>query len=118
MNDKVNSEGRTGREPEATGPTMIRLFMWEVLVSSGEPLDAGFHMIGFEGPQLAERAAGDDHLSTMLGNVDYRDQRTNFVLTGKATSIQSLHPKLRSQGVPTSRIFTKAYWAPDKKGLD
>jgi NADPH-dependent ferric siderophore reductase len=42
----------------------------------------------------------------------------SFILTGKATSIQRLQRALKAQGVPRSRLLTKAYWAPGKTGLD
>jgi NADPH-dependent ferric siderophore reductase len=42
----------------------------------------------------------------------------SFVLTGQASAIQRLRQHLRAQGVPASRILTKAYWAHGKRGLD
>jgi NADPH-dependent ferric siderophore reductase len=41
-----------------------------------------------------------------------------FVLTGKAPSIQRLRRVLKDAGVASSRVVTKAYWAPGKTGLD
>jgi NADPH-dependent ferric siderophore reductase len=41
-----------------------------------------------------------------------------FVLTGKAGSIQRLRQALRVLAVPSSRIHAKVYWAPGKTGLD
>ncbi len=42
----------------------------------------------------------------------------NFVLTGKAGTIQTLRRALRDLSVPASRVVAKAYWAPGKTGLD
>lgn len=41
-----------------------------------------------------------------------------FVLTGKASTIQHLRRALKDSGVASSRVLTKAYWAPGKTGLD
>jgi len=41
-----------------------------------------------------------------------------FVLTGKASTIQHLRRALKDAGVASSRVLTKAYWAPGKTGLD
>ncbi len=43
---------------------------------------------------------------------------TQFVLTGKAQSIQQARQGLRARGVPSSRMLSKAYWAPGKTGMD
>lgn len=42
----------------------------------------------------------------------------SFVLTGQAGTIQRLRHRLKDQGVASTRIFSKAYWAPGKRGLD
>jgi NADPH-dependent ferric siderophore reductase len=42
----------------------------------------------------------------------------HFVLTGKASSIQHAGRVLKAVGVASSRVKTKAYWAPGKIGLD
>ena len=41
-----------------------------------------------------------------------------FVLTGKSTSVQRLRNFLKLEGVSASRIRSRAYWAPGRKGLD
>jgi ferric-chelate reductase (NADPH) len=56
----------------------------------------------------------DDHMVAQLGT----HRSMQFVLTGKATSIQQIRQLLRQHGVTSSRVQTKAYWAPGKKGLD
>lgn len=43
---------------------------------------------------------------------------TLFVLTGRAQSIQQARQALKGHGVPSSRILSKAYWAPGKTGMD
>lgn len=43
---------------------------------------------------------------------------TLFVLTGRAQSIQQARQALKVHGVPSSRILSKAYWAPGKTGMD
>ncbi|WP_369980269.1 siderophore-interacting protein [Xanthomonas bundabergensis] len=68
---------------------------------------------------LFERAENDAHLQEMEQRLPplVADGAT-FVLTGKASSIQRLRHALRAQGVPASRLMTRAYWAPGKTGLD
>ena len=46
------------------------------------------------------------------------DRPLDFVLTGKATTVQRLRKFLRQEGIAASRIHARAYWAPGKKGLD
>jgi NADPH-dependent ferric siderophore reductase len=41
-----------------------------------------------------------------------------FVLTGRAAMIQHLREAINIDGVPPSRVLTKAYWAPGKRGMD
>ncbi|MGV3679837.1 MAG: siderophore-interacting protein [Acidovorax sp.] len=43
---------------------------------------------------------------------------TLFVLTGRAQSVQQARQALKGHGVPSSRILSKAYWAPGKTGMD
>lgn len=43
---------------------------------------------------------------------------TLFVLTGKAQSIQQARLAIKARGVPSSRMLSKAYWAPGKTGMD
>lgn len=71
-----------------------------------------------EPDRLMERKADGAHLAAMLDMIDLADQQTHFILTGKAGSIQYLRAELRARGVPASRMATKAYWAPGKRGLD
>src|SRR5712691_4540862 len=42
----------------------------------------------------------------------------DFILTGKAQSIQHVRRVLNQRGVGSRRVRTKAYWAPGKRGLE
>jgi NADPH-dependent ferric siderophore reductase len=77
--------------------------------------------LGISNAVLVERKADDTHMaeveSTMKQLVGAR-ALTQFVLTGKAQSIQVLSRALKAQGATSADIKAKAYWAPGKKGLD
>jgi NADPH-dependent ferric siderophore reductase len=75
--------------------------------------------IGLGQARLIARSTGDDHLAA----VDAEMLRlaaggAQFVLTGKASSIQRVSRALKAAGVASSQIKAKAYWAPGKAGLD
>lgn len=75
--------------------------------------------LGLEDAQLFGRADGDGHLAAMADALaDQAAAGASFVLTGKAGTIQILRQALKHLSVPSGRIFTKAYWAPGKRGLD
>ena len=68
---------------------------------------------------LIERTAGDAHLAAAEAEVSrLAASSANFVLTGKASSIQRVSRALKAVGVRPSRLKVKAYWAPGKTGLD
>lgn len=68
---------------------------------------------------LVAKCEGDAHLPEMEAALEPSlAADASFVLTGKAGTIQRLRRKLRSEGVPTARILTKAFWAPEKRGFD
>jgi len=70
---------------------------------------------------LVTRSRDDAHLSqveTLMSQSLAIDKSPQFILTGKARSIQRLTQFLRSHGVPPSQISSRAYWAPGKTGLD
>lgn len=68
---------------------------------------------------VTAREPGDYHLGGWMVELSaLADQGATFVLTGKAQTIQRLKAGLNEFGVPSSRIMTKAYWAPGKTGLD
>jgi NADPH-dependent ferric siderophore reductase len=72
---------------------------------------------GIHGAQLFERRRDDAHLAEIAAAL-LSASGASVILTGKATSIQRLRTALLRGGVPRSRLLTKAYWAPGKKGLD
>lgn len=43
---------------------------------------------------------------------------SNFVITGKASSIQHVSRELKAKGIERSRLRAKVYWATGKTGLD
>lgn len=68
---------------------------------------------------VIERGADDAH----LGEAEDRLVRNaaeggDFILTGKAPSIQRVSRALKAAGVGSARLKAKAYWAPGKTGLD
>jgi NADPH-dependent ferric siderophore reductase len=71
--------------------------------------DVRFFLKSKEGAHLPDIAR---ELTTLA------DDGATFVLTGNAESIQQLRQGLKSLNVPSTRQFTKAYWAPRKTGLD
>jgi NADPH-dependent ferric siderophore reductase len=75
--------------------------------------------IGLGQATLIERSAGDAHLASTEAEVlRSAANGAHFVLTGKASSIQRVSRALKAAGVVSSRMKTKAYWAPGKAGLD
>ncbi|MCX8477991.1 MAG: siderophore-interacting protein [Sphingomonas sp.] len=70
-------------------------------------------------PILVERRADDGHLPEIADIVvDLMQPASDFVLSGKASSIQHVGRTLKAHGVETRRLRAKAYWAPGKTGLD
>ncbi|MDR6625611.1 siderophore-interacting protein [Caulobacter segnis] len=75
--------------------------------------------LGFAHATLFERRATDVHVDRMeVALAPLAVAGAAFVLTGKAGTVQRLRQALKLLGVPSSRISTKAYWAPGKTGLD
>jgi ferric-chelate reductase (NADPH) len=75
--------------------------------------------IGLGQATLIERIADDAHLAAAEAEVLRLAARdAHVVLTGKASSIQRVSRALKTAGVASSRVKTKAYWAPGKTGLD
>ncbi|VIO78560.1 siderophore-interacting protein [Bradyrhizobium ivorense] len=68
---------------------------------------------------LIERTAGDAHLADIESHLrPLASDGAQYILAGKATSIQRARQALKAKGVASSRIRAKAYWAPGKSGLD
>ncbi|WP_411822377.1 siderophore-interacting protein [Leptospira sp. 'Mane'] len=70
---------------------------------------------------LFQKEAEDSHLKKIIlklqnESIDYKN--ANFILTGKAQSIQIVLPFLKKESVPSRNMKVKAYWSLGKKGLD
>lgn len=75
--------------------------------------------LGLAEAALFERRGDDGHLDRMEAMLpDLSAAGASFVLTGRAAMIQRLRQQLKNHSVPPNRIFTKAYWAAGKTGLD
>ncbi|MHC2620614.1 ferric-chelate reductase (NADPH) [Bradyrhizobium huanghuaihaiense] len=69
--------------------------------------------------RLIARSTGEDHLATVEAEMlRLAANGAQFILTGKASSIQRISRALKAAGVASSRIKAKAYWSPGKTGLD
>jgi ferric-chelate reductase (NADPH) len=90
-------------------------------VTSPRAAEDALAVLEIHGARLVERLANDAHLSTVEQVVEklVRERAPRgAVLTGKASSIQAVSRRLRALGVDRRSIFSKAYWAPGKTGLD
>ncbi len=70
---------------------------------------------------LVARTRDDAHLSRVeeiLQQSLESSATTQFVMSGKARSIQRLTQFLRARNVPASQLNSRAYWTPGKTGLD
>jgi NADPH-dependent ferric siderophore reductase len=75
--------------------------------------------LGIGDAALFARSEDDAHLEEMEAALPALVAAgASFILTGKAGTVQRLRQSLKRQGVPATRILTKAYWAPGKTGLD
>ena len=77
--------------------------------------------IGLSDAELVERLPGDTHLHALEGaasSLVRAHSLKSCVLSGKATSIRHLGKHLRTLGMSSRQIQTRAYWSPGKKGLD
>ena len=75
--------------------------------------------VGLGDATLIARATDDAHLAaTAVEVAAHAASGAHFVLTGKARSIQHVSRVLKTEGVGSSRVKAKAYWAPGKVGLD
>ncbi|RXT42795.1 siderophore-interacting protein [Bradyrhizobium betae] len=93
------------------------LHMFEVtdVAESRQVLDG----INLGQARLITRSAGDTHLAAVEAEMlRLAANGAQFVLTGKASSIQRVSRALKAAGVASLRIKAKAYWAPGKIGLD
>jgi NADPH-dependent ferric siderophore reductase len=90
-------------------------------VSSADRARRALEAIGVAAAHLVERRADDAHLAdvaALIASLREKYATVGWVLSGKASSIQSLTQQLRRLGVARGQIQSKAYWAPGKVGLD
>lgn len=77
--------------------------------------------LGIADAELIERRPDDSHLSEVeelaVNHLQARSIKS-CALSGKASSIQRLNKRLRSLGLSSRQVRTRAYWAPGKVGLD
>lgn len=75
--------------------------------------------IGVSDAVLIERKPDESHLSAVHAEL-LRMARSDaqFVLAGKAASIQSVRKALATAGISSTRMKAKAYWTPGKVGPD
>lgn len=75
--------------------------------------------IGLGQAKLIERIIDDAHLAAAEAELlQLAASGAQFVLTGKASSIQRVSRALKAVGIGSSRVKAKAYWAQGKIGLD
>lgn len=73
----------------------------------------------FPASVVIQRRDDDAHLPEVARAIlDAKHPETSYILSGKAPSIQYVSRALKSAGVGTRSMRTKAYWAPGKVGLD
>ena len=90
-----------------------------VLILSLGGTAAALAAVGVSDAVLIERKPDESHLPAVHAELLKRVRGDmQFVLAGKATSIQSVRNALTSAGVGKKRMKAKAYWAPGKIGLD
>src|SRR5690606_12971996 len=75
--------------------------------------------IGLGDAHTIARTSGDAHLVEASSTlVRLAGNNAHVFLTGRAPSIQQVVRSLKAAGIASSRIRSKAYWAPGKVGLD
>jgi NADPH-dependent ferric siderophore reductase len=102
----------------ARGPKDARM-VFEV--NSKEVAQGVLEHLGIANAELIERRPDDSHLSDVEKvAVDHVQSSSiqSCALSGKASSIQRLNKRLRSLGLSSRQIRTRAYWATGKVGLD
>ena len=93
----------------------LHLFEAADITESRQALEA----VGLGEARLIARSVGDAHLAAVEAEMlRLAAGGAQFVLTGKASSIQRISRALKAAGVASSHIKAKAYWAPGKTGLD
>ncbi|SEM47020.1 siderophore-interacting protein [Bradyrhizobium sp. OK095] len=93
----------------------LHMFEATDVAESRQVLDA----VSLGEARLIARSADDAHLATVEAELlRLAANGAQFVLIGKASSIQRISRALKAASVASSRIKAKAYWAPGKSGLD
>jgi NADPH-dependent ferric siderophore reductase len=93
----------------------LHMFETADVTESRRALDA----VGLGEARLIARGIDDAHLAAVEAEMlRLAASGAQFVLTGKASSIQRVSRALKAAGVASSQIKAKAYWAPGKAGLD
>jgi ferric-chelate reductase (NADPH) len=88
-------------------------------VSDIQECEPVLQALGLGHAVLVERTADDGHLSSLDDRLRHvAHGNAGVVLTGRAPAIQSMRRTLKVVGIGSSRIRTKAYWAPGNVGLD
>jgi ferric-chelate reductase (NADPH) len=88
-------------------------------VNAPEAAAAVISHLNLSGTEIYTRKAGDAHLQAIASQIGiFAERGAEFVLTGKATSIQSLRQVMKLLDIASSRIKPKAYWSLGKAGLD
>jgi NADPH-dependent ferric siderophore reductase len=88
-------------------------------VSTSDAAATVISHLNLTGAEIYARKAGDAHLQAIASQIGiYAERGAEFVLTGKATSVQSLRQAMKLLNITSTRIKTKAYWSLGKTGLD
>lgn len=94
-----------------------RHFVFEV--SDPQESAVVLHMLGLNAVTLVARQPQDAHLEEISTVIRQFARSTSmFVLSGRVQSIQHVSRMLKTLGVKSRHVRTKAYWAPGKTGLD
>lgn len=86
-------------------------------VNDAAGMQPAIHALGVNATLVARQSEAQ-HLDALGEAMLAQGLDKHFVLVGRARTLQYLLRLLRRQGVASSRILTKAYWADGKVGLD
>jgi ferric-chelate reductase (NADPH) len=75
--------------------------------------------MGIMASAVIERRPDQSHLADVTETIlRVMDDRTTFVLSGRSPSIRHIARALKERDVTARRLKMKAYWTPEKAGLD
>lgn len=87
--------------------------------SNADALDQVVEAWGLRDVAVIARAVDDAHLHAFTAAVPaLAAAGATYILTGKAQTIQRIKTELKSAGVSSRCLMSKAYWSPGKAGLD